>query len=314
MPAELKYYAAPGALSDLSDSKDFTGWLAPEPRVIFQVAQGLIIHDMWLERYGVKPRPAQQRSMCTLSADDILTQAAKLRKISISPALPRSPEERVVACCRDFTILATALFRAKCIPARARCGFALYLAAPGFYEDHWVCEYWNGSRWAAIDPQIDPFQQSALQNYANTEKDIDPEYKEMLLSLDPLNVTAKHFVNAGMAWKMYRENEADPDKFGIGADPKKCGLESLYGAWFIRGQLLRDFAALNKVEPAPFLVRLDVGQNWKSWRLVSAKDSELSDGDLKLLDTMAELCVKPEGKLEKLTKLFLGNKELHPLL
>lgn len=117
---------------------------------------------------------------------------------------------------------------------------------------HWMYEYWNGKQWVGMDPQIDPFQQSAFQDWANTAKNANPNYKKMLLSLDPTNLTEKHFITAGVAWNIYREGKADPSKFGISADPNKRGLETLYGAWFIRGQLLRDFAAPNKVEPVPF--------------------------------------------------------------
>jgi hypothetical protein len=77
---------------------------------------------------------------------------------------------------------------------------------------------------------------------------------------------------------------------------------------------LRDFAALNKIEPVPFLVRLGFGLDWKPWRLLSAKDEEMSDNDLKLLDTLADLCVEPDGKADQIKKLFKNNKELHPLL
>lgn len=312
MDTEPAYYALPDTLTDLSGFREFTDWLSPDPRVIFQVAQGLIVHDLWLERYGIKARPEQSRGVCTPSASDILTQVSKLRDVSLSPAVPRSPEERLIACCREFTVLATALFRAKGIPARARCGFASYLAAPGFYEDHWVCEYWNGERWVAIDPQIDPFQQSAFLEWANDTA--DPDHTAMLLSLNPMDLTDRHFMTAGVAWKLYREGKVDPQKFGISADPTKYGVDTLYGAWFIRGQLLRDFAALNKVEPVPFLVRLDFGQDWKEWRLLSAKDEELNENDLKLLDTLADLCVNPDGKSDEIRKLFADNKELQPLL
>lgn len=314
MTQELAYYKQATHLTDLSDFKDFTDWLSPDPRVIFQVTQGLIVHDLWFERYGIKDRPEQWRNVCTPSASDMLRQATSLRDDALSLAIPRSPEERIIACCREFTVLATALFRAKGIPARARCGFALYLAEPGFYEDHWMCEYWDGKNWVGIDPQIDPFQQSTFQSYARTAEGIDPAYKNMLLTLDPMNLTERHFITAGVAWKLYREGQADPDKFGIGADPRAFGLDTLYGAWFIRGQLLRDFAALNKVEPVPFLVRLEFGQDWKPWRLLAAKDEELSEKDMKLLDNIAELCTKPEGELDKITKLFEKNRELQPLL
>lgn len=309
-----KYYSQADILTDLSDYANFTNWLSPDPRVIFQVAQGLIIHSGWIDRYGVKVTDRQIIDRCSPSASDILKQAAKLRAVDISPAQPRSPEQKVVGCCREFALFATALFRAKKIPARARCGFALYLANEGFYEDHWVCEYWDGKRWVKIDPQIDPFQQSVISDYALNHKPIGDNYKKMLLSLDPLNISNNHFMNAGTAWRLYRQDKIDPTRFGKSGDVKISGYEPLFGAWFIRGQLLRDFAALNKIEAVPFLVRYEHGQDWKNWRLVSAKDADLSDNDLQLLDQVADYCVDPDDNLSKIKGLFKKNKGLYPLL
>lgn len=51
---EQEYYTQPDALSDLTGYEDFTDWLSPDSRVIFQAAQGLLIHDMWIERYGYR--------------------------------------------------------------------------------------------------------------------------------------------------------------------------------------------------------------------------------------------------------------------
>ncbi|PJE76399.1 hypothetical protein COV05_04710 [Candidatus Uhrbacteria bacterium CG10_big_fil_rev_8_21_14_0_10_48_16] len=311
-PEEHSHYTHPGALTDLKSFQDFTKWISPDPRVIFQVTQGLLMHDMWVERYGVEIKENQKRKVCSPSASNMLTQAQELEGFSL--ALPRSPSARVLGCCREFSVLATALFQAKGIPARARCGFALYLAPPGFYEDHWVCEYWNGVTWTAIDPQIDPFQQSTFQDYANTQSDIDTDYKQMLLTLDPLDVTSEHFINAGNAWKMYRSKTVKASQFGIGVDPQDYGMETLYGAWFLRGQLLRDFGALNKVETVPFLTRLEEKLDWTSWRLVAVDNDQLSQDDLALLDDIADLCAEPDGKLETIKNLFESNPELHPLL
>lgn len=61
-------------------------------------------------------------------------------------------------------------------------------------------------------------------------------------------------------------------------------------------------------------MRLDVGQDWKAWRLVSASAAELSESDLKLLDEVADLCAEPDGKITEIRKLFEENKELRPLL
>jgi len=63
------------------------------------------------------------------------------------------------------------------------------------------------------------------------------------------------------------------DRFGIFADPKRWGLDSLYGLWFVGGQPLRDVAALNKVETVPYLAGLAWGAPWASWRLLGADDA-----------------------------------------
>jgi hypothetical protein len=49
-----------------------------------------------------------------------------------------------------------AALRAKGIPARGRCGFGAYFNPP-FFEDHWVCEYWDADkeRWILVDTQFD---------------------------------------------------------------------------------------------------------------------------------------------------------------
>ena len=54
---------------------------------------------------------------------------------------------------RDFTV---AFLRAAGVPARARCGFGAYFR-PGWFEDHWVVEYWNATaaRWQLVDAQLD---------------------------------------------------------------------------------------------------------------------------------------------------------------
>lgn len=49
MISELEYYKKFGDLTDLTNFKTFTDWLSPDPRVIFQTVQGLIIHDSWFK-------------------------------------------------------------------------------------------------------------------------------------------------------------------------------------------------------------------------------------------------------------------------
>ena len=82
----------------------------------------------------------------------------------------------------------------------------------------------------------------------------------------------------------------------------------------MRGQLLRDFGALNKEEAVPFLVRLGKGKDWKPWRLVSMKEDELSKEDIELLDQVADYCTNPYGRLLDIRELYENNTDLKVLL
>ncbi len=141
-----------------------------------------------------------------------------------------------------------------------------------------MCEYWDSQRgrWVQADPQMDPFQQSFLK-----------------LSFSPQDMPLGAFWVAGEAWQKCRSGEIDPQRCGISCDPKLFGLESLYGLWFTRGQLLRDFAALNKVETVPFLVRL-------------------SEEDYRLLDRIAELSVEPDRHFAEIRELYETTPALQP--
>jgi hypothetical protein len=63
----------------------------------------------------------------------------------------RAPSERIVGCCRDFTVLFLAMARQHGVPARARVGFATYFV-PGWFLDHVIAEVWDTGqqRWRLI--------------------------------------------------------------------------------------------------------------------------------------------------------------------
>ena len=217
----------------------------------------------------------------------------------------------MIACCREFATLMCALLRAKGIPARSRCGFAVYFGWGDLYEDHWICEYWNGTRWVMADPQLDPLQQSLLTEWALDPVRRDPSKLSRIMQFTPRDLKPGEFIPAGQAWQLCRSGQANPAKFGISCPIRpEWGIDSLYGLWFVRGQLLRDFAALNKVETVPYLVRICKGLDWQAWRLVGARDDELTDGDLKLLDEIAELSGDVDAHFEAIRSLYLSNPDL----
>ena len=72
-----------------------------------------------------------------------------------------------------------------------------------------------------IDPQLDDFQ-----------------CQELDVGFDPLDVPRDQFIVGGKVWFCCRNGEADPDNFGI---------FDMRGLWFVRGNLIRDIAALNEL-------------------------------------------------------------------
>ena len=304
----LDYYREPGPITDLGKYRDFTRWLAPDPRSILQTVQGLIIHDSWVDRYGIPYDPSHEYPQKTAYMADLLDKALELNPGSL--AIPRQPGDRVIACCREFATLMCALLRAKGIPARSRCGFWAYTGRENPFEDHWICEYWDGNRWVMADPQIDPLQLSFLYEWSSQGRK-DEITAHGLLRLNPHDLTEADFMIAGRAWLACREGRLDPARFGIGCPIRpEWGIDSLYGLWFVRGQLLRDFAALNKVETVPYLVRIARKRSWSSWRLVAAKDADLTGEDWALLDRIAALAADADRNFKAVRAMYDRHPDL----
>jgi hypothetical protein len=216
------------------------------------VAQGLIVHASWAERYGLALSTGRRDEVNLRTVERRLARAFELDARPL--AEPRPPDRRTVGNCRDFSILLVSMLRARAIPSRARCGFGRYFEA-GKHVDHWVAEYWDAgrARWILVDAQLDALQLDVLG-----------------VGFDPLDVPRDQFVVAGEAWSACRSGAADPNSFGI-AD--------LRGPWFVRGNVVRDLASLNGVETLP----------WDAWGLADMPDEDCSEGDLALLDRVAAL-------------------------
>ena len=252
MDEPLTYYAEPGAMTAPGRYGDYLNDLPADVGALCQVVQGLLIHVFWAEQYGLAKEDIRREEVQLRSFADRLARIVELDALPLTAV--REPARREVGNCRDFSLLLTAFLRHQGVPARARCGFGRYFL-PDHYEDHWVCEYWNAGqqRWVLVDAQLDALQRAALH-----------------VSFDPLDVPREQFIVGGRAWQLCRSGQADPETFGI-AD--------MHGLWFVRGDLIRDLAALNKVELLP----------WDGWGLIERRDDELTAADLVLLDRVAEL-------------------------
>ncbi|HKA92998.1 MAG TPA: transglutaminase-like domain-containing protein [Acidimicrobiia bacterium] len=222
----VEYYATPGPMTDLSASRaEIFDGLPADPAELSRTVQGLLVHEFWAQAYGFDVPVSRLDSFHTRSAADM---TAHILDLNPSPlAVERPVEQRMVGNCRYFSTLSCALLRRAGIPARARCGFAGYFE-PGRHVDHWVTEYWDDAqrRWVRTDTQLDALQRAALT-----------------LGFDPEDQPEGPFLPGGAAWQECRRGRSDPRTFGI---------MDMWGLWFVQANVVRDLAALNKMELLPW--------------------------------------------------------------
>jgi hypothetical protein len=168
----------------------------------------------------------------------------------------RAPDARISTNCRGFSVLAVSMLRAQGVPARARCGFGAYFN-PGYFEDHWVVEYFDDGRWKLMDAQIDELQRAKLG-----------------IDFDLTDVPRDQFVVAGDAWSRVRAGKADPQRFGLSPINEA-------GDWWIAANLMRDAAALENVELLP-------------WDLWGAMPEPTDAVDVELFDELAAATAGPD--------------------
>jgi len=220
------------------------------------IIQGLLVHSDWLTAYGLGNGQLHADSRRTLPVTDRLADV--LERDARPLQITRSPDKRAVGTCRDFALMLCSVLRSKRVPSRLRCGFAAYFS--GGWEDHWVCEYWDGAarRWRLSDPQLDVVLRERLG-----------------IKFESTDVPRQSFVTAGKAWQDCRAGRSEPARFGHG---------EAAGLWFIMVNVVRDHYALNGREIS----------EWDAWREASSEMQAVREHDVALLD---DLAATPEREL-----------------
>jgi len=229
-------------------------------------ALGAIVRGLLVHNFTVKvqglPFPAERMSHLQTVGAEPILDNV----INLDPAplgLERPVERRMVGFCYHFALLHCALLRATGTPARIRCGFAGYFETQRWI-DHWVVEYWDGGGWLLTDPQIG---RSGL--------------------------TSDEFQNGLTAWNQCRDGASLPTLYGNG---------ELWGWDELRGSLINDVAALNKVEVA--------GWYWCDRLKVEPLDQPHDELDASL-DILSHLAVTAES-VETIKECFDLYPELQP--
>ncbi len=148
--------------------------------------------------------PEQAGDLERRNVSDILAAAEKRNLLEGD-----ARQYKLGGLCRDFAIVAVSRFREHGIPARLRVGFADYLV-PGCWEDHWLCEWRDGTRWKRLDVEfaaVDGISFDALmcgRALSDSKRGVVPDQRR-----------------AGDRLALWR------------IEPRPCG------AWFVAGSLFR---------------------------------------------------------------------------
>ena len=271
----LDYYSTPGPMTAAGKYSDALAALTTDAGELAHLVQGLLIHEYMAGAYGIKV-PAERKSESHLRpAEKMIERILEIDPRDLTTARP--PEKRLVGVCDHFTRLLVAMLRTKGIPSRGRYGFGSYFNQ-GYFEDHSLCEYWDSEekRWLLVDPQFDEVWLSNLK-----------------IDHDPLDVPRDRFLVAGAAWTEYRAGRADPSKFGIFHGDMR-------GLWFIAGALVRDLAALNKMEML----------QWDVWGAMPRPGEVLDDGQLGFFDELAGMTGVPDAGFQELRRRYEGDQKL----
>jgi hypothetical protein len=245
---DQSFYATPGPLTVLTDQQiAVVRNLNLDPEGVCRVVQGLLVQPGDVFGVGMSQEQLAERNTRPVSA---LLQ----RALELDPRLhdhARTPESRVVGTCRHYAVLATAMLQATDVPARARCGFASYFV-PLKHVDHWITEYWSDGRWIRIDSEI-----------------LGSD-----LVARPHDLRPGEFLTGGEGWQQVRAGNLNGDDFGV------TGTEN-WGPGEIRGNAMRDLAALNKIEMLP----------WDEWGpMEDSYNGKTGDDFDRLIDDLAIAC------------------------
>jgi hypothetical protein len=177
-------------------------------------ALGTIVRGLLLHNFVARIRGLQLPEERMSHMQTVGAEAILENVISLDPSpldLERTTERKMVGFCYHFALLHCALLRATGTPARVRCGFAGYFESRRWI-DHWVVEYWGGDGWRLTDPQT-----------------------------GRSDLTRDDFQDGLTAWHQCRGGASRAGSYGNG---------ELWGWDELRGSLINDVAALNKVEVA----------------------------------------------------------------
>ncbi|MFC2079462.1 transglutaminase domain-containing protein [Candidatus Bipolaricaulota bacterium] len=272
----LGFYATPGLMTDFREASSLVAGLPDDVQRLCAAIQGWFMHVFWAPAFEYKP---EERQVTDIRVRDVESLVRLLNERDPSPLSgAREFTDRIVTECRTHSVMLAALLIHAGIPARVRCGFAHYFwpTEKDKWEDHWVTEYWSVAekRWLLADAQLDATHRHHLE-----------------LDFDPCDVPRDQFMPATKVWALCRKGDMAPQRFSF---------DRFTGLTLIRWNLIRDVAAVNKVETL----------GWDHWGgMFPLEDAKLSEEELRFYDQVAKLCSADES-LPELRELYRSDLRL----
>jgi excinuclease ABC subunit A len=268
------YYLEHSPITDPGEYASLYDNLPSDIPALVRIIYGQLIHRNAVRKYGVT---LTRESRAEQHLRTMRQRLARIAELSPDPlTVARDPAERQVGMCRDFAVFLTSLLRHHGIPARMRVGFADYLSTKNeFKSDHWITEYWDSarSRWILADADVG----------GECQQMPDPQVTCNLFNLR----RDRDFYVAGSAWRLARAGKVRSDLFRYSGRWK--------GFPCIRGNLLHDFQALNRLE-------LGLFDYWDDLHV--KPETSMTVEDKALLDRIAALTVDPEATFEEMRLTF----------
>jgi hypothetical protein len=254
---DQEFWAEQGAVTDPGEFASLTRAVPGSLAAIRAAARGLVFHYRAGGDFAANGITADRvAEIDTRYAKDMLSRLVSLADQPLAD--PRTPSQRLIGCCRDFTVLFLSIAREHGIPARARVGFATYFH-PGWYIDHVVAEVWDApsGRWRLVDPELADDHISPVDG----------------ARVNPEDLTQGQFLTGPAAWRACRSGVTDAGRFLVDPDLE---IPATRGWPYIRHNLIHDLAALTKHE-------MLLWDNW-GW---TELDGDPSPEQLAVLDDLA---------------------------
>jgi excinuclease ABC subunit A len=281
MTESLSFYATHSPMTDPGPYVYLYDDLPDDLGTLFRIINNVLFHrDDARDQY--RPTSVQTKEQFWRTMQQRLSGI-----VSLDPApltIERGTKDKQLGLCRDFAVFMTSILRHKGYPTRVRAGFGAYFEVePPYRGDHWVTEYWEATenRWCLVDANFGGSDLDYLENL------IKRPFKRGINFTDVK--PNEEFYLAPHSWLACRRGTIDS---------KLYRHNGQWRGWpMLRGNLLHDFQALNKLEMGIF----------DYWDELHAKpESEMTTKDKAILDRIVEVTLNPDDAFDEMRSLFDG--------